>query len=130
MSDLPFPPIAVVADDDGVTRRLLTMLLERQGFSVLVAEDGQAALQQVRNGRPRIVFLDASMPALDGYEVCRQIRQDASDPEPTVIMLTAAGQDSDRRRAAVAGVNEFLTKPFSPSKLAARLQQLTRESPE
>jgi CheY-like chemotaxis protein len=118
-----------VADDDGVTRRLLTMLLERHGFQVLVAEDGQAALRQVRHGKPRIVFLDASMPALDGYEVCRQIRQDASDPEPTVIMLTAAGQDSDRRRAAAAGVNEFLTKPFSPSKLAARLQQLTLEAP-
>ena len=119
-----------MADDDGITRRLLTMLLERQGFSVLVAEDGQAALRQVRNGKPRIIFLDASMPELDGYEVCRRIRQDASYPEPTVIMLTAAGQDSDRIRAAAAGVNEFLTKPFSPSKLAARLQQLTLEVPE
>jgi two-component system, OmpR family, response regulator ResD len=119
-----------VADDDGVTRRLLTMLLERQGFRVMVAEDGQAALRQVRTGKPRIVFLDASMPTLDGYEVCRRIRQDAPDPEPTVIMLTAGGQDSDRLRAAAAGVNEFLTKPFSPSKLAARLQQLRLESPE
>jgi CheY-like chemotaxis protein len=127
---MPTAPIAVVADDDGVTRRLLTMLLERQGFSVLLAEDGLGALQQVRDGKPRIVFLDANMPAPDGYEVCRQIRQDATDPVPTVIMLTAAGQDSDRRRAAAAGVNEFLTKPFSPSKLAARLQQLKLESPQ
>ena len=118
-------PVALVADDDGVTRRVLTMLLERQGFRVLLAEDGQGALRHVRTGRPGIVFLDAQMPAPDGYDVCRTIREEhLAEPEPFVIMLTAAGQESDRRRAVAAGVNEFLTKPFSPSKLATRLQQL------
>ena len=118
--------VAVVADDDRVTRRVLTMLLERQGFDVLVAEDGPSALRQVLEGRPRLVFLDAQMPAPDGYQVCRTIRSEAGlEPQPFVIMLTAAGQESDRRAAAAAGVNEFLTKPFSPSKLSARLQQLT-----
>jgi CheY-like chemotaxis protein len=118
-------PVALVADDDRVTRRVLTMLLERQGFRVLVAEDGQEALQHVRSSRPSIVFLDARMPAPDGYDVCRTIRDERlAQPEPFVIMLTAAGQESDRRRAAAAGVNEFLTKPFSPSKLSTRLQQL------
>jgi CheY-like chemotaxis protein len=119
-------PVALVADDDRVTRRVLAMLLERQGYEVLVAEDGQEALHHVRTGRPRIVFLDARMPAPDGYEVCRTIREERlAEPEPFVIMLTAAGQESDRRRAVAAGVNEFLTKPFSPSKLATRLQQLS-----
>ena len=119
-------PVALVADDDGVTRRVLTMLLERQGFRVLVAEDGDGALHQVRTGRPSIIFLDARMPAPDGYEVCRTIREERlAEPEPFVIMLTATGEDSDRRRAAVAGVNEFLTKPFSPSKLSTRLRQLS-----
>jgi len=122
-------PVALVADDDRVTRRVLTMLLERQGFHVLVAEDGQEALRHVRGGRPRIIFLDARMPAPDGYDVCRTIRAERrAEPEPFVIMLTAAGQESDRRRAAAAGVNEFLTKPFSPSKLSARLQQLCEVS--
>jgi CheY-like chemotaxis protein len=64
------------------------------------------------------------MPVIDGYEVCRRIRAEALRPEPTVFMLTAGGQDADRRRATAAGVNEFLTKPFSPSKLVARLQEL------
>ena len=119
-------PVALVADDDRVTRRVLTMLLERQGFRVLLAEDGQGALHHVRTGRPGIVFLDAQMPAPDGYDVCRTIREERlAEPEPFVIMLTAAGQESDRRRAVAAGVNEFLTKPFSPSKLATRLQQLS-----
>ncbi len=118
-------PVALVADDDRVTRRVLTMLLERQGFEVLVAEDGHGALRHVRTGRPSIIFLDARMPAPDGFDVCRTIReQRLVEPEPFVIMLTAAGQESDRRRAAAAGVNEFLTKPFSPSKLSTRLQQL------
>ena len=123
-------PVALVADDDRVTRRVLAMLLERQGFRVLLAEDGQGALQHVRSGRPSLVFLDAQMPAPDGYDVCRTIRQERpADPGPFVIMLTAAGQDSDRRRAAAAGVNEFLTKPFSPSKLSTRLQQLSEVTP-
>ena len=116
--------LAVVADDDGVIRRLLTMMLERHGFTVLVAEDGQHALHHIQDGRPSVVFLDAQMPGIDGYEVCRRIRAEAHQPEPTVIMLTAGGQDSDRRRATAAGVNEFMTKPFSPSKLGARLQEL------
>ena len=87
----PIPGLlAVVADDDGVIRRLLTMMLERQGFTVIVAEDGQHALHHIRNGRPSVVFLDAHMPVIDGYEVCRRIRAEAQQPEPTVIMLTAA----------------------------------------
>ena len=126
MTTPPDLPVALVADDDRVTRRVLTMLLERQGFRVLVAEDGRQALSHVRSGRPSIVFLDARMPAPDGYDVCRTIREERGmEPEPFVIMLTAAGQESDRRRAAAAGVNEFLTKPFSPSKLSTRLQQLS-----
>lgn len=125
------PPVALVADDDAVTRRVLTMLLERQGFRVVAAEDGEGALRQARADHPRVIFLDAQMPAPDGYEVCRLLRAEGSaSPEPLVIMLTAAGQESDRRRAAAVGVNEFLTKPFSPSKLAARLQHLISEVPQ
>lgn len=119
----------LVADDDGVTRRVLTMLLERQSFRVLVAEDGASALRQVRDAAPSIVFLDAQMPAPDGYEVCRIIRAETTGRQPFVIMLTAAGQDSDRQKAAAVGVNEFLTKPFSPSKLARRLHELANGTP-
>ncbi len=121
--------MALVADDDAVIRRVLTMLLQRQGFRVLEAADGESALAQAAAGQPRVIFLDARMPDPDGYEVCRLLRtRGLVHPEPLVIMLTAAGQESDRRRAAAVGVNEFLTKPFSPSKLAARLQQLTSEA--
>ena len=125
LSEAGVAPVALVADDDGVTRRVLALLLEREGFRVLVAEDGQGALAEARSGQPRVIFLDARMPAPDGYEVCRLLRTErVVEPEPLVIMLTAAGQESDRRKAASVGVNEFLTKPFSPSKLSARLHQL------
>jgi len=118
-------PVAVVADDDGVTRRVLTMLLQRQGYRVLVAVDGEGALQHVRDARPDVVFLDARMPAPDGYDVCRTIREESPPgSQPYVTMITAAGQDDDRTRAAEVGVDEFLTKPFSPSHLSARLRAL------
>ena len=116
-------PVAVVADDDGVTRRLLSLLLERQGFRVLVAADGESALTSIREAQPRLVFLDARMPAPDGYEVCRTIRAELPpDAQPFVTMITAAGQDDDREHAARVGVDEFLTKPFSPSQLSARMR--------
>jgi two-component system, OmpR family, phosphate regulon response regulator PhoB len=124
-SDATAGPVALVADDDGVTRRVLTLLLQRQGYRVVVAVDGEGALRLVRDARPDVVFLDARMPAPDGYEVCRTIRAEApSDAQPYVTMITAAGQDDDRERAVGVGVDEFLTKPFSPSHLSARLRAL------
>ena len=117
---------AVVADDDAVTRRLLSALIQRQGFAISVASDGPTALALVRQHHPEVVFLDAHMPGLTGYDVCRAIRNEL-DPsrQPYIIMVTAAGQDADRARAIQAGVDEFLTKPFSPSQLASRLGSLT-----
>lgn len=123
--DAAASPVAVVADDDGVTRRVLTLLLQRQGYRVLVAVDGQGALKLIREARPGVVFLDARMPAPDGYEVCRTIRAETpADAQPYVTMITAAGQDDDRERAVEVGVDEFLTKPFSPSHLSLRLRAL------
>ncbi len=118
-------PMAVIADDDGATRRVLTVLLEREGFDVLVAVDGESAVRLVRDALPAVVFLDARMPAPDGYEVCRIIRSElgASD-QPYITMLTASGREDDRQRAKEAGVDEFLTKPFSPSRVSARLHAL------
>jgi DNA-binding response OmpR family regulator len=121
----PAAPIAVIADDDGATRRVLTVLLEREGYDVRVAVDGGGALRLVRDVRPAVVFLDARMPSPDGYEVCRLIRSElSSDEQPYVTMLTASGREDDRERAADVGVDEFLTKPFSPSRVSARLHGL------
>lgn len=118
-------PVAVVADDDGATRRILTVLLEREDFVVHVAVDGREALDLVADEGPEVVFLDAHMPGATGYEVCRAIRADSSlQLQPWVFMITAAGQDEDRQMAANVGVDEFLTKPFRPSQLSERLRRL------
>jgi DNA-binding response OmpR family regulator len=121
--------VALVADDDGVIRRMLTMLLERLGYQVLLAGDGGQALRLAIAHQPRLIFLDARMPPPDGFEVCRLLREQVpAERAPVIFMVTAAGQESDRRLAATVGVDEFLTKPFSPSKLTARLQQLSKEA--
>ncbi len=121
-------PTALVADDDSVNRRLVAMVLQRQGFRVLAAEDGAGALRLLREEDPSVIFLDASMPPPNGFEVCRRIRAEHDGgPAPYIIMLTSAGQEADRLRALSVGFDEFITKPFSPSKLNIKLQQLRSE---
>lgn len=116
---------ALVVDDDAISRRLLSMVLQRRRFRVLTAEDGAAAMAVLAQEDPAVVFLDAHMPPPDGYEVCRRIRErHPGSGWPFVIMVTAAGHDSDRSRALEVGVDEFITKPFSPSKLMVLLDGL------
>jgi CheY-like chemotaxis protein len=118
--------VAVVADDDAATRRILTVLLERLGYLVWVAAAGDSALALIYDKRPDVLFLDARMPGPDGYEVCRLVRANRSiGRQPWVLMITAAGQEDDRRFAMEVGVDEFVTKPFSPSKLSALLAQVS-----
>ncbi|MDP9393610.1 MAG: response regulator [Actinomycetota bacterium] len=118
-------PRAVVADDDAVIRRLLGLLLQREGFDVHAAVDGEQALRLVRDVVPQVVFLDAMMPVVDGYDACRRIREDvAARVQPVIVMVTGAGQAEDRERATAAGVDAFVTKPFSPSGLSAQLREI------
>lgn len=121
--------VVVVADDDRVTRRVLSALLERQGYEVHTASDGTETLTLVGELRPKALFVDAMMPPPDGYEVCARIRADTSLPaQPVIIMVTAAGQEADRARAVAAGVDDFVTKPFSPSQLSAKLREMVQPS--
>jgi CheY-like chemotaxis protein len=122
-------PTAVVADDDAVIRRLLTQLLRREGFTVHSAADGGHAVALVREVHPLVVFLDALMPVADGYTACRRIRSEL-DPaaQPVIVMVTGAGQGEDRELATAAGVDAFITKPFSPSRLSAQVREILRGS--
>lgn len=115
----------VVVDDSPVVLRMLTMVLEDQGYEVVGAVDGDDALARIREFAPQLVLIDATMPKRNGYEVCEELRGDSSlVRQPYVIMLTAGGQAADRERAERAGVDEFMTKPFSPSKLLGRVTEL------
>ena len=120
----------VVADDSQTILELIVLTLTRGGIESASADDGAGALEQIREHRPRVVILDAMMPNGDGYDVCRTLRADSDlEEQPHVIMLTASAREVDRERADEVGVDEFMTKPFSPRELRERVQELL-ESPE
>ncbi len=110
----------LVVDNEPFIVRSLTFVLKKQGYETVTATDGEEALAKIREERPDLVFLDVMMPKRDGYEVCRQVRASPEMGNPYIIMLTARGQEADKERGLRLGVDEFMTKPFSPSKVIER----------
>ncbi len=115
----------LVADDEPHIRRILAALLETSGFQVDQAQDGLRALELLAADTPyRLALLDIMMPEYSGLEVLERARQLDHRRELPVVVLTAKGQDADRQAAFRLGASEFLTKPFSPKKLLARIHEL------
>ncbi|GGK72294.1 response regulator transcription factor [Mangrovihabitans endophyticus] len=114
----------LVADDDADIRELVSFKLEQNGFEVIAVEDGQAALAQAREHRPRLAVLDLSMPGLSGIDVCRMLRADPETADMLVVMLTARVQEQDVEGGFGAGADDYVTKPFSPRELTSRIQAL------
>ena len=115
----------VVVDDDPHAVRILAMILDRQGYETVKVTDSEVALQTIQEMEPAVVFIDVMMPGKNGYQICRDIRSDATlNHQPYIIMLTARGMTSERKRAERSGADEFMTKPFSPSQLADRVRQV------
>ncbi len=115
----------LVVDDEAFIRVLLTQTLEDledRGVELLSAADGKEALEIALAERPNIIFLDVMMPYLSGYEVCRKVKEEA--PEVYIILLTAKGQAVDKELGAAAGADEYVTKPFDPDNILARVGQL------
>ena len=113
----------VIADDSRTAVTVLAFALTKAGYEVVTATDGVEALERIRETLPRLVILDGMMPRKDGFTVAAEVRADRSiDPQPHIIMVTAEGRDDDRERAVGAGVDDFLTKPFSPSQLIERVR--------
>lgn len=105
----------MVVDDDPLIRRLIATTLEDvQGFDVVEAADGVAALEQAAASQPAIVFLDIDMPRMDGIDACRRLRQAPDTAGATIVMLTAATTDTAENVAIEAGADLFIRKPFSP----------------
>ncbi|MGH2457318.1 MAG: response regulator transcription factor, partial [Chloroflexota bacterium] len=116
-------PILVV-DDEPYILRALSYLLTREGYQVIVADNGEDGLARAREIRPPLVFLDIMMPRLNGYDVCEQIKRDPSLAGTYVIMLSAKGQRDDREEGLQRGADEYVTKPFSPREIAHRVRAL------
>lgn len=107
----------LVVDDEPSIVRLMEFILARQGHEMLVAVNGEEALQKVRAAHPDLVLLDIMMPRIDGYEVARALRADPETASMPIIMLSAKAQEEDIQKGMDVGVNEYITKPFSPEHL-------------
>src|SRR4051794_302239 len=119
------PPRILVVEDDPTVSEVVTRYLEREGFVVEVAFDGAVALERALADPPELVVLDLMIPSLDGFEVCRRLR--ATAPVP-VIMLTARGEEADRIVGLELGADDYVSKPFSPRELTARIKAVLRRA--
>jgi chemosensory pili system protein ChpA (sensor histidine kinase/response regulator) len=114
----------VVVDDSPSVRETIAFILESEGYEVHRAVNGREGIEIIRSIHPRVVLLDAMMPEMDGFDVCRRIRADAALTDIHVVMLTTMGMEADRERAVEAGVNHFLTKPFDADEVLQLLEGL------
>lgn len=119
-------PRVVIADDDAPSRALLRAVLEREGCIVQEAPDGRTALARCEAGRPDLVLLDVQMPAPDGIEVTRRLRQRHNDIELPIILVTGYGETATKVRGLDAGATDFVTKPYEPTELVARVRAALR----
>jgi DNA-binding response OmpR family regulator len=115
--------LVLIVDDEPNIVRILTAYLEQGGFQVVSAGDGLTALDLARRRRPDLVVLDLMLPELDGLEVCRRLRQDSDVP---VLMLTARVEDADKLVGLHLGADDYVTKPFNPREIVARVTAILR----
>jgi DNA-binding response OmpR family regulator len=118
-------PRVLVVDDEPMVREVLSRYLQREGFEVDVAADGEVALASFEAHRPDLVLLDLMLPRIDGLEVFRRIRTRAQSP---VIMLTARGDTTDRVVGLGMGADDYVSKPFSPAEVVARVRAVLRRT--
>jgi len=121
-------PLALVVDDDVTVRDVVQRYLDRAGYRVQVAGDGEQALRRVAEKAPDVVVLDLMLPRLGGLEVCRRLRRDAQ--RVPIVVLTALGEEEDRVLGLELGADDYVTKPFSPRELVLRVASVLRRSRE
>jgi len=112
----------LIADDEPNIVRSLEFLMKREGFEVLIANDGETALAQIAAHRPDLVLLDVMMPKRNGFEVCQLVRGNADWQDVKVVLLTAKGRDVDIEKGLAMGAHAYITKPFATKDLVARVK--------
>jgi len=121
-------PLVLIVEDETPLVTLLRYNLEKEGFLVCEAGDGEEALLQIAERKPDLVLLDWMLPLVSGIEVCRRIRRSPETRSLPVIILTARGEENDRVRGLDSGADDYVVKPFSPSELVARLRAVMRRA--
>src|SRR5271169_6481954 len=121
-------PLVLIVEDEAPLVTLLRYNLEKEGFEVCSAGDGEEALVQVAERKPDILLLDWTLPHVSGIEVCRQIRRAPQTRNLPVVMLTARGEELERVRGLDSGADDYITKPFSLRELIARLRSVIRRA--
>ncbi len=121
-------PHILVVEDEAALVELLRYNLEEEGFRVSDAADGEAALAAVAEDKPDLIVLDLMLPLVSGLEICRQLRRRPETRGLPIIMLIARGEESDRIRGLDSGADDYVTKPFSPSELVARVRAVLRRA--
>ncbi len=114
--------LVLIADDDADIVRFVALNLQLEGFEVVVAGNGRDALDKALELQPSLILLDTMMPGMDGYEVCARLRDQRPGAAIPVIMLTAKSLEADRAMAFTAGVDDWVTKPFDPADLVAKVR--------
>ena len=124
-SEQPGGPVLIV-DDDASLRALLRELLQRIGLDVVEAEDGESALRSAARQPPSLVLLDVQLPRVSGYEVCHELRQRYGEALPIVFVSGTRTEPADRTAGIMLGADDYITKPFDPDELLARVRRLLR----
>jgi two-component system alkaline phosphatase synthesis response regulator PhoP len=115
-------PKVLIVDDQPNIRLLLEQTLEEledEGVEILIADNGESALEMIRRERPGIVFLDVMMPKMNGFEVCNSVKKEEPVEGIYVVLLTAKGQEFDKKRGVEVGADRYMTKPFNPDEVLA-----------
>ncbi|MDQ1271672.1 MAG: two-component system, OmpR family, alkaline phosphatase synthesis response regulator PhoP [Planctomycetota bacterium] len=118
----------LVVDDEQDLVKLIRYHLEKDGYKVITAYNGDDALFLTRKERPELIILDLMLPGIDGLEVCRKLKADQELAHPAIIMLTAKGEEADITMGLKLGADDYMTKPFSPKELVARVQAVLRRT--
>jgi len=122
------PQAILVVEDEPDIRELLTFTISRAGYDVVAAESAEQALQKIDKGLPELALIDWMLPGMDGVELAKRMRQDELTADLPIIMLTARGEEGDKLKSFDIGVDDYVTKPFSPRELMARIKALLRRT--
>ena len=117
----------LIADDEPHIRLLLERTLlryEDEGVDILIADNGEAALEMIETERPKLVFLDVMMPKMNGFDVCRKVKKELGLEDVYIVLLTAKGQEFDRQRGEEVGADLYMTKPFDPDEVRSKVEEV------